>query len=69
LATGQLRTLALDVFENEPLGDSPLLDFESFHGSPHIAASTLEAQARIGIEMAKLLIEFFETGETSTSLN
>jgi D-3-phosphoglycerate dehydrogenase len=69
LETGQLRSLALDVFNNEPLGDHPLLDFESFHGSPHIAASTLEAQARIGIEMATLLIEFFETGETSTSLN
>lgn len=69
LESGQLRTLALDVFESEPLGRSPLLNHDSFHGSPHIAASTLEAQARIGTEMASLLIEFFETGKTSTSLN
>ena len=69
LESGQLRSLALDVFETEPLGRSPLLNHDSFHGSPHIAASTLEAQARIGIEMASLLIEFFESGKTSTSLN
>ena len=69
LESGQLRSLALDVFESEPLGPSPLLNHDSFHGSPHIAASTLEAQARIGIEMASLLIEFFDSGKTSTSLN
>jgi len=69
LENGQLQTLALDVFDKEPLGDSPLLDLDSFHGSPHIAASTLEAQARIGTEMASLLIEFFNTGKTSTSIN
>ena len=69
LESGQLRTLALDVFESEPLGQSPLLNHDSFHGSPHIAASTLEAQARIGIEMASLLIEVFDSGKTSTSLN
>ena len=69
LESGQLRSLALDVFESEPLGLSPLLKHDSFHGSPHIAASTLEAQSRIGIEMASLLIEFFDTGKTSTSLN
>ncbi len=69
LKNGDLCSLALDVFENEPLGNSPLLSMESFHGSPHIAASTLEAQSRIGVEMAELLIEFFENGNTSTSLN
>jgi D-3-phosphoglycerate dehydrogenase len=69
LESGQLRSLALDVFDKEPLGNSPLLDLDSFHGSPHIAASTLEAQARIGMEMASLLIEFFDSGKTSTSLN
>ena len=69
LENGQLRTLALDVFETEPLGDSPLLSMDGFHGSPHIAASTLEAQGRIGTEMVSLLMEYFETGRPSTSLN
>jgi len=69
LRAGQLSSLALDVFEIEPLGESQLLSHNSFHGSPHIAASTSEAQARVGTEMATLLIEFFETGKPSTALN
>tara|TARA_B100000029_G_scaffold204507_1_gene202465 strand:- start:731 stop:1714 length:984 start_codon:yes stop_codon:yes gene_type:complete len=69
LRSGQLRSLALDVFETEPLDQSSLLLHDNFHGSPHIAASTIEAQSRIGTEMATLLIEFFESGQPSTSLN
>ena len=69
LDSGQLASLALDVFEKEPLTNSDLLRHESFHGSPHIAASTLEAQARIGTEMAGLLIEYFETGKCDNILN
>ena len=69
LESGQLRSLALDVFETEPLGQSRLLDIDGFHGSPHIAASTLEAQSRIGTEMASLLLEYFDTGDVRTSLN
>ncbi|DAC11888.1 MAG TPA: 3-phosphoglycerate dehydrogenase [Candidatus Poseidoniales archaeon] len=69
LESGQLTSLALDVFEVEPLAESDLLRHDSFHGSPHIAASTLEAQARIGTEMAGLLIEYFETGRCHNSLN
>ncbi len=69
LESRQLTSLALDVFEVEPLAESDLLRHDSFHGSPHIAASTLEAQARIGTEMAGLLIEYFETGRCNNSLN
>ena len=69
LESHQLTSLALDVFEVEPLAESDLLRHDSFHGSPHIAASTLEAQARIGTEMAVLLMEYFETGRCNNSLN
>ena len=69
LISGKLSSLALDVFDIEPLGDSPLLELENFHGSPHIAASTIEAQDRVGAEMASLLIEFFEDGKPSYSIN
>ena len=69
LESGQLTSLALDVFQIEPLTDSDLLRHDSFHGSPHIAASTLEAQARIGTEMAEQIIEYFETGSCNNSLN
>lgn len=53
LASGTLTSAALDVFEVEPVDPKhPLLQLESFHGTPHIGASTLEAQARVGADIA-----------------
>jgi len=69
LEKGILSSLALDVYENEPLGDSPLLGLDNFHGTPHIAASTLEAQERIGSEMVDLLIDYLDGNKPKTALN
>jgi len=69
LQNGQLSSLALDVFEVEPAINNPLLLHENFHGTPHIGAATKEAQARIGIEMANLIIEHFEGNKPKTALN
>ena len=59
LNKGILSSCALDVFEKEPQINHPLLQHPRFHGSPHIGASTQEAQKRIGFEMANLLIDYF----------
>ena len=67
LENGVLSSCALDVFETEPAGDNPILQHPNFHGTPHIGAATFEAQSRIGIEMADLLIGFFN-GETPQSV-
>ena len=69
LESGQLSSVALDVFENEPAIENPLIAHENFHGTPHIGAATKEAQARIGIEMASLVIESLNGNKPSTSLN
>ncbi len=69
LESGQLSSLALDVFEKEPAIDNPLFAHENFHGTPHIGAATKEAQERIGIEMASLIIETLNGNRPSTSLN
>jgi len=69
LESGQLSSLALDVFEKEPAIDNPLFAHENFHGTPHIGAATKEAQARIGIEMASLIIETLNGNKPNTSLN
>ena len=48
-----LTSAALDVFEVEPVNPNhPLLQMEHFHGTPHIGASTVEAQARVGMDIA-----------------
>jgi D-3-phosphoglycerate dehydrogenase len=69
LEDGTLASAALDVFEVEPAGDNPLLQHERFHGSPHIGAATLEAQTRVGTEMAGLLISFFKGENPESAIN
>lgn len=56
IRTGKVAGAALDVFENEPLNDRKLFELPQVIGSPHIGASTHEATARIGDEVADILI-------------
>ncbi|MEE8183354.1 MAG: hydroxyacid dehydrogenase [Thermoplasmata archaeon] len=48
---------ALDVFENEPPRDSPLLRLENIHLTPHLGASTTEAQVRAGSIVAEQVLK------------
>jgi D-3-phosphoglycerate dehydrogenase len=56
IVAGKVAGAALDVFENEPLTDRKLFELPQVIGSPHIGAGTKEATARIGDEVADLLI-------------
>ena len=69
LQSGILSSAALDVFEVEPAIGNPLLEHECFHGSPHIGAATLEAQTRVGTEMAGLIVEFFNGERPKSAIN
>jgi D-3-phosphoglycerate dehydrogenase len=46
----------LDVFENEPIPKAELLNHPRISATPHIGASTNEAQTRIGVELAEKVI-------------
>ena len=59
LQTGKVTGAALDVFAEEPSLNNRLFSLENVIGSPHIGASTREAQARIGTEIADILLAFF----------
>lgn len=59
MASGKVKYVATDVFEKEPPIDQRLLRSVSVGLSPHIGASTAEAQERIGIELAAKIIDFF----------
>ncbi len=61
LESGKLAAIALDVFENEPNPNAALLANEKIACTPHIGAATLEAQDRIGTELAETIIANFGT--------
>jgi D-3-phosphoglycerate dehydrogenase len=62
IRAGKVAGAALDVFENEPLTDRKLFELPQVIGSPHIGASTHEATARIGDEVADILIAVNQEG-------
>jgi len=57
LNSGQVARAGLDVFEHEPTPSQDIISHPGISLSPHIGAATEEAQERIGIELAELIIE------------
>ncbi|HID0815622.1 D-2-hydroxyacid dehydrogenase [Clostridium botulinum] len=62
LNNGKVTAAALDVFENEPKPKKELINHERVSITPHIGASTKEAQMRIGEEIVDILDNFFNIG-------
>jgi D-3-phosphoglycerate dehydrogenase len=60
LNSGQVSFAALDVFENEPTPRQDILSHPKISLTPHIGAATNEAQERIGLELANLIIDHFK---------
>jgi D-3-phosphoglycerate dehydrogenase len=56
LNSGKIAHVSLDVFENEPTPNTAILTHPKISLTPHIGAATEEAQERIGIELAELII-------------
>mgnify|MGYP001280423035 FL=1 len=60
LEKGKVRSAGLDVFQNEPNPNIKVLMNDKISLSPHIGGSTIEAQNRIGIELANQIINFYK---------
>ena len=60
LNSGHVSFAALDVFDNEPTPREELLKHPKISLTPHIGAATNEAQERIGVELASLIIGHFK---------
>jgi D-3-phosphoglycerate dehydrogenase len=56
LESGKIAAAALDVFEIEPPKDTRLVGHPRVIATPHVGASTVEAQARVGLEVAEILL-------------
>ncbi len=68
LTSGKLAGAALDVFSREPY-DGPLLELDSVVVTPHLAASTDEAQDRAGVIIAEQVVAALEGGLVSNAVN
>ncbi|MFO0218787.1 MAG: phosphoglycerate dehydrogenase [Planctomycetota bacterium] len=69
LQSGQIGGVALDVFETEPNTTSPLFQSPRTLCTPHLGASTEEAQRQVAVEAAELLIGFLKAGEIKQAVN
>jgi D-3-phosphoglycerate dehydrogenase / 2-oxoglutarate reductase len=69
IKNGRVAGAALDVFEKEPAIGNPLLDLEEVIGTPHLGASTGEAQENVAVAIAQQVVEFLHSGEARNAVN
>jgi D-3-phosphoglycerate dehydrogenase len=69
LKSGQVGGAALDVFETEPPGHSPLFEFNNVICTPHLGASTAEAQTNVAVAVAEQIIRYLQTGTIINAVN
>ena len=69
IESGQVAGAALDVFSEEPARDNPLFDLEEMVATPHLGASTAEAQEKVAVQVAEQVADFLLTGAVSNALN
>ena len=69
LESGVIGGVALDVFEKEPCTESPLFGMPGVLVTPHLGASTEEAQSQVAVEGVGLLVDFLTTGTVRHAVN
>jgi D-3-phosphoglycerate dehydrogenase len=69
LDSGQVGGAALDVFATEPAKESPLFGTPNFICTPHLGASTNEAQVNVALQVAEQMADFLVTGGVTNALN
>src|SRR5687767_13464341 len=69
LESGQVAGAALDVFAQEPAKESPLFGAPGLIATPHLGASTTEAQVNVAIQVAEQMSDFLMRGGVSNALN
>jgi D-3-phosphoglycerate dehydrogenase len=69
LKNGDIAGAALDVFKEEPLSDSPLLELDNVIVTPHLGASTQEAQVKVAVDIAHTIATALKEGKFENALN
>jgi D-3-phosphoglycerate dehydrogenase len=69
LRSGKVAGAALDVFENEPPGVCPLFEVDRVICTPHLGASTLEAQTNVAVQVAEQIIAYLKNETIINAVN
>lgn len=69
ITEGRVAGAGLDVYESEPCTDSPLFALDQVVATPHLGASTEEAQEKAGVAVAQSVVAFFNGDEVPGSFN
>jgi D-3-phosphoglycerate dehydrogenase len=69
LDSGHVAGAALDVFVTEPARESPLFGTPNFICTPHLGASTNEAQVNVALQVAEQMADYLTTGGVTNALN
>ncbi len=69
IKSGHVAGAAFDVFETEPATDSPLFGIANVVCTPHLGASTSEAQENVAVQVAEQMSDYLLTGAVTNALN
>jgi D-3-phosphoglycerate dehydrogenase len=69
LKSGKVAGAALDVFEKEPPEGNPLLTLDNFICTPHLGASTEEAQLNVAVAVAEQIVDYLVKGVARNAVN
>lgn len=69
IKSGKVARAALDVFETEPPGITSLVEMEEVICTPHLGASTKEAQTNVAVAVAEQIIKYLKEGTIINAVN
>ena len=69
MTSGKVAGAAMDVFREEPPGDHPLLGLDNFVATPHLGASTLEAQVNVAVAVARQITAYLKEDKAINAVN
>ncbi len=69
LKSGKVAGAAFDVFEKEPPENHPLMTLDNFIATPHLGASTKEAQENVAVAIAEQIVDYLIAGTVRNAVN
>jgi D-3-phosphoglycerate dehydrogenase len=69
LKSGKVASAALDVFETEPPEGSPLMELDNFICTPHLGASTADAQENVALAVSNQIVDYLLRGTIRNAVN